>query len=125
MSRGELRVVVEDAAGNEVERHVAACPGELRVAQELWLLLGGRHALVRVLRLNGATGGEREMRAIEVQLRCPFCGERPFASCGIAALHTDEEGDFVVCGGCFRRVEMQRIPSSPPGGPTRLRVGSG
>ncbi len=121
MTLVELELVLVDAAGHERGRFRVAYAAELRVGQELWLDLAGRRALVRVLRQR-SDGGDRLVHAIEVSLACPFCGAPLLVVEGVDALERDGDGDFVACRHCGRRVAMERIPTTPPGGPTRLRV---
>ncbi len=123
MGTGGLRVVLVDGDGHERGAYAIEHLADLRVGQELWLDVEGRRTLVRVLR-QGTTGasGERVVRAIEVSLRCPFCRSHLFGDDGIGGLLQDADGDFVVCRHCARRVAMERIPTTPPGGPARLRV---
>ncbi len=122
MSGPGTRVVLVDADGHERGDYPVEHRAELRVGQEIWLELGGRRALVRVLRQRAGDGGERLVHAIEVTLRCPFCRSHLLDGEGEMGLLEDVDGNFVVCGHCTRRVAMERIPTTPPGGPARLRV---
>ncbi len=119
-----MHLVLVDADGSERARATISYPLEVRVGQEIWLELDGSRRLVRVLRQQPGEGGERLVHAIEVLLRCPFCGADLMAVDGVAALQRDALGECVTCRGCGRRVAMERIATVPPGGPTRLRVAS-
>ncbi len=111
-----------DAADRERGRYTVSHSSELRVGQELWLELGGRRMLVRVLRHGSGDADGRLVHAIEVSLVCPFCKSELLAADGVDGLERDSDGYFVVCRRCHRRVAMERIPTSPPGGPARRRV---
>ncbi len=119
----ELLVIVVDAAGNELASHPVSVSLPLRVGQELWLRLGGSQTLCRVLR-EPAGDDRKTVHVIEVPLRCPSCQGRLLAAAGPAGVERDEDGEFVSCRACGRRVTMVRLPTSPPGGPGRLRVAS-
>ncbi|HET8542085.1 MAG TPA: hypothetical protein VFL83_19565 [Anaeromyxobacter sp.] len=122
MACDEISVTVVDRAGNEMGRYPVTHPARLRAGQELWLALDGRERLFRVLGERTGHRGERVVPVIEVHLRCPFCAGPLLAARGRAALEEDEDGDFVRCPGCSRRVAIERIPTDPPGGPAKLRV---
>lgn len=121
MSAADIQLILVETDGRERARALVQHPGELRVGQELWLEVDGSRRLVRVLRQQG-DGGERLVHAIEVLLRCPFCRADLFVADGLAVLERDAAGESVTCRRCGRRVAMERVPTSPPGGPTRLRV---
>lgn len=121
----EMLVIVADAAGNELASHPIAISLPLRVGQEVWLRLGGSQTLCRVLREPAGDDGQRTVHVIEVPLRCPSCRGRLLAACGPAGVERDEDGEFVGCRDCGRRVAMERVATSPPGGPGRLRVAAG
>ncbi len=118
----ELLVIVADAVGNELGTFPVVFAAPLRVGQEVWLRLGGAETLCRVLREPADERGCRTVHVIEVPLRCPSCHGRILAATGPAGVERDLDGEFVVCRTCDRRVEMERLPTSPPGGPGRLRV---
>lgn len=122
ISDAELLVVVADAVGNELASYPVAVSFPLRVGQEVWLRLGGTQTLCRVLREPAGDGCYRTVHVIEVPLRCPFCRGRLLSSSGPGGVEHDEEGEFASCRTCGRRVALERIPTSPPGGPGRLRV---
>ncbi len=121
MSPADIRLVLVDADGHERGCYPIVHPTDLRVGQELWLEIEGRRTLVRVLRQRSGKGG-RLVHAIEVSLRCPFCRSPLLEADGVTGLLQDGDGEFVLCPRCARRVAMDRIPTTPPGGPTRLRV---
>jgi DNA-directed RNA polymerase subunit RPC12/RpoP len=118
----ELTVVVADAAGNQLASHLVDVSVPLRVGQELWLRLGGAQILCRVLREPAGDEGRRTVHVIEIPLRCPSCHGRLLAASGAAGVERDEQGEYATCRPCGRRVAMERLPTSPPGGPGRLRV---
>jgi DNA-directed RNA polymerase subunit RPC12/RpoP len=122
MGRDEVLVVLLDPGGAELARYAAPWPERLRAGQELWLPLGGREMLVRALGEVTGEGGLRVARVMEIRLACPSCWAALLDGRGRAALEEDEDGDFVVCPGCGRRVAIERIASTPPGGPVRIRV---
>ncbi len=122
MSAAEIRLILVESDGRERARAAVAYPGDVRVGQELWLEIDGSRRLVRVLRQQPGQGGERVVHAIEVLLRCPFCRADLLAADGLAGLERDADGECVTCRRCGRRVAMERVPTTPPGGPTRLRV---
>jgi hypothetical protein len=121
MASEDVRIFLIDPAGADLGTYRIAYAAPLRVGQEVWLALDGARALYRVVRERQAETGERLVHVIAVPLRCPFCRTRLLAG-GPAALLHDDEGDFVVCPTCDRRVAMERLPTTPPGGPVRLRV---
>jgi hypothetical protein len=122
VSSAEIRLVLVESDGRERARAAISHPAEVRVGQELWLDVEGSRRLVRVLRQETADRGERLVHAIEVLLRCPFCRADLLAADGLAGLERDAGGECVTCRRCGRRVAMERVPTTPPGGPTRLRV---
>ncbi len=122
MGAAEIRLILVETDGRERTRAAVAHPGEVRVGQELWLEVDGSRRLVRILRQQLGEGGERLVHAIEVLLRCPFCGADLLAVDGLAGLQQDADGECVTCRRCGRRVAMERVATTPPGGPTRLRV---
>jgi DNA-directed RNA polymerase subunit RPC12/RpoP len=119
-----MRLILVEADGRERTRAAVAHPAEVRVGQELWLDIDGSRRLVRVLRLQGGGAGDRLVYAIEILLRCPFCRADLLAVDGPAGLESDTDGECVTCRACGRRVAMERVPTTPPGGPARLRVAS-
>ncbi len=118
----EVLVVVADAAGNELASYPVPVSFPLRVGQEVWLRLGGSQTLCRVLREPAGDPGHTTVHVIEVPLRCPFCRGRLLEASGAGGVERDEEGEYASCRECGRRVALERIPTSPPGGPGRLRV---
>ncbi len=121
----ELLVIVADAAGNELASYPINSSLPFRVGQEVWLRLGEAQTLCRVLREPADEAGRRTVHVIEVSLRCPSCHGRLLGASGPAGVERDEDGEFATCLACGRRVAMDRVATSPPGGPGRLRVGSG
>ena len=119
-----MHVIVADAAGNELGSYPITFPAPLRVGQEVWLRLGEAETLCRVLREPAGELGRRTVHVIEVRLRCPTCGGRLLAAGGPSGLERDEDGEFAACRVCGQRVAMERVQTSPPGGPGRLRVAS-
>ncbi len=120
MAPDEVRLFLIDPGGRELGRYAIVHPAPLRVGQEIWLDLEGERTLCRVVR-ERQVGAERRVHVIAVQLRCPFCHARLLVEQGAAGLEQDVDGDFVSCR-CGRRVAMERIPTTPRGGPVRLRV---
>ena len=121
MAPDDLEVIVADAEGNELASYPIRFSAPLRVGQEIWLTLGGAARLCRVLR-EPAGEGTKVVHVIEVPLRCPFCRGQLLAPRGMTGVDHDLDGEFIVCNHCERRVAMERIPTTPPGGPGRLRV---
>jgi hypothetical protein len=122
VSFAEIRLILVEPDGRERARAAVSHPGEVRVGQELWLEVDGSRRLVRVLRQQAGDGGARVVHAIEVLLRCPFCRADLLATDGLAGLERDAGGEWVTCRRCGRRVAMERVSTTPPGGPARLRV---
>lgn len=122
MVNSGIRLILVEPEGRERTRTDVSHPGEVRVGQELWLEIEGSRRLVRVLRQKAGDDGERVVHAIEVLLRCPFCRTDLLAVDGLAGLERDGGGECVTCRRCGRRVAMERVQTTPPGGPTRLRV---
>ena len=118
----ELLVIVADTAGNDLASYPVSVSLPLRVGQEVWLRLGGTQALCRVLREPAGDDVRKTVHVIEVPLRCPSCRGRLLGASGPAGVERDDDGEFVTCRACERRVTMVRLPTSPPGGPGRLRV---
>lgn len=121
MAPDDLEVIVADAEGNELASYPIRFSAPLRVGQEVWLTLGGGARLCRVLR-EPAGDVPKVVHVIEVPLRCPFCRGQLLAAAGMTGVEHDLDGEFTVCRHCGRRVAMERIPTTPPGGPGRLRV---
>lgn len=122
MALDDLLVIITDAVGNELGSYPIVFGAPLRVGQEVWLRLGGSETLCRVLREPAGETTPRVVHVIEVPLRCPTCRGRLLAGRGPGGLERDEGGEFVSCRQCGRRVALERLPTSPPGGPSRLRV---
>ncbi len=118
----EVLVVVADSVGNDLASYPMSVSLPLRVGQEIWLRLGGSQTLCRVLREPAEGAGRTTVHVIEIPLRCPSCRGRLLAASGPAGVERDEEGEFVRCRPCGLRVDLVRLPTSPPGGPGRLRV---
>ncbi|HEX9052306.1 MAG TPA: hypothetical protein VF841_17395 [Anaeromyxobacter sp.] len=122
MGPDDIRLVLVESDGRERARATVEHSGEVRVGQELWLVVDGSRRLVRVLRQQAGDRGERLVHAIEIVLRCPSCRTELLAVDGLAAVERDAGGEFVVCRGCGRRVAMERVGTTAAGGPGRLRV---